>query len=938
MNNYSKGSEWRRWDLHVHTASSYDAKYKGSDADELLVNALRENKIKAVAITDHSMIDYKRISHLRELAPDIVFFPGVELRTDKGSNNLHVILIFSEKKDLKTLSENFEVIMNRQKAKAKQDEQKKYWSYEDIVEFKDEQEGLISIHAGRKENGIDQEIKSKIPVKDAIKEDIADSVSFFEIGQLRDVDDYERYVFKDVERKPLIMCSDCHNPKDYNPKEKLWIKADLTFEGLKQCILQPKERVFIGDCPPVLDRCNKNKQVYMCAISVRQVGIPKIGSKKWFDFELPLNPGMVAVIGNKGTGKSAFSDIMGHVCKSRNMKDASFLNPNRFWKAPNYSKDYNGMITWADGVSKTCTLDKYDYETSIEDAQYLPQNYIEELCNNLGEAFQDEINRVIFSYVESTDSGNAKSLEELIAIKCAPIFANIDLLKDELHHINEVIVGFEKRQTSQYIQSINSDYKRKQEELVRHDKSMPAIVKKPEGGDKEKRKELDLIENELRNLHGKKQTIKDRITLLVEQNNDIEELLTKIEQLEKTCVTLNGEISTFSIKYHLNTLDYLIQLSTPREALFILNDTIKNERDKELAKITDPEFGLDAQIDKLDKKKKTLVSNADNEEKAYQAYKDALEEWEKTRRRIIGSANDIGSLEFYKAEKGFIESGALREKYNEAIRRRKDIVSKLYNEKLSLVKTYEEIYNPVEKQIDELLKDLESNVTFKPAVVISSIGELRENILQHVNQKYQGQFKGTEESQKVFNHFVQDTDLSDPESVWRFANNIAHATVEDLDKAEAKVTNIVGYYDKAFDLSYIDVKYRLKLNDRDLEELSPGERGIVLLIFYLALSKDNKPIIIDQPEDNLDNQSVYSKLVPCICKAKERRQVIIVTHNPNIAVACDAEQIIYCKMDKQSCAITYESGAIENPIIKKHVVDVLEGTMPAFELRQKKYN
>ena len=116
------------------------------------------------------------------------------------------------------------------------------------------------------------------------------------------------------------------------------------------------------------------------------------------------------------------------------------------------------------------------------------------------------------------------------------------------------------------------------------------------------------------------------------------------------------------------------------------------------------------------------------------------------------------------------------------------------------------------------------------------------------------------------------------------------------------------------------------------------ERGIVLLIFYLALSKDNKPIIIDQPEDNLDNQSVYSKLVPCICKAKERRQVIIVTHNPNIAVACDAEQIIYCKMDKQSCAITYESGAIENPKMKKHVVDVLEGTMPAFELRQKKYN
>ena len=128
------------------------------------------------------------------------------------------------------------------------------------------------------------------------------------------------------------------------------------------------------------------------------------------------------------------------------------------------------------------------------------------------------------------------------------------------------------------------------------------------------------------------------------------------------------------------------------------------------------------------------------------------------------------------------------------------------------------------------------------------------------------------------------------------------------------------------------------MGSRNLNELSPGERGIVLLIFYLALSQERKPIIIDQPEDNLDNQSVFSKLVPCICKAKQHRQVIIVTHNPNIAVACDAEQIIYCEMDKDLFQIKYESGAIENPAIKKHVVDVLEGTMPAFDLRRQKYN
>lgn len=109
------------------------------------------------------------------------------------------------------------------------------------------------------------------------------------------------------------------------------------------------------------------------------------------------------------------------------------------------------------------------------------------------------------------------------------------------------------------------------------------------------------------------------------------------------------------------------------------------------------------------------------------------------------------------------------------------------------------------------------------------------------------------------------------------------------------------------------------------------------MVFYLALSKENIPLIIDQPEDNLDNQSIYSKLVPCILEAKKNRQVIIVTHNPNIAVACDAEQMIYCDIDKTKTRITYGSGSIENIAIRKKVIDVLEGTEPAFDLRKSKY-
>lgn len=187
------------------------------------------------------------------------------------------------------------------------------------------------------------------------------------------------------------------------------------------------------------------------------------------------------------------------------------------------------------------------------------------------------------------------------------------------------------------------------------------------------------------------------------------------------------------------------------------------------------------------------------------------------------------------------------------------------------------------------------------------------------------------------NQIVNGISFDSFDNVCNMLSQINTVITEDMDLAGKKVPDRQNFYDFIFGLEYIGVDFKLKVGSRELSELSPGERGIVLLIFYLALSKEKTPIIVDQPEDNLDNQSVFSNLVPCINAAKEKRQVIIVTHNPNIAVACDAEQIIYCEMDKDKYSIDYCSGSIENPKIRKHVVDVLEGTLPAFELRQRKY-
>ena len=150
---------------------------------------------------------------------------------------------------------------------------------------------------------------------------------------------------------------------------------------------------------------------------------------------------------------------------------------------------------------------------------------------------------------------------------------------------------------------------------------------------------------------------------------------------------------------------------------------------------------------------------------------------------------------------------------------------------------------------------------------------------------------------------------------------------------------VVELYDYLFGFDYLKPKYDLKVDEKDLSELSPGERGGLLLIFYLILDRQDIPLVIDQPEDNLDNKSVYEILVTFIKLAKTRRQIVLVTHNPNLAVVADAEQIIHVSIDKKNRKHEFDffSGSIEDPKVNGAVIDILEGTLPAFDNRRIKY-
>ena len=144
-----------------------------------------------------------------------------------------------------------------------------------------------------------------------------------------------------------------------------------------------------------------------------------------------------------------------------------------------------------------------------------------------------------------------------------------------------------------------------------------------------------------------------------------------------------------------------------------------------------------------------------------------------------------------------------------------------------------------------------------------------------------------------------------------------------------------------YSTDHITISYSVRYNETDISKLSPGTRGIVLLLLYLALDKANDcPLIIDQPEENLDPQSIFDELVGLFTEAQSRRQVIMITHNANLVINTDADQIIVANVGPHASdalpPITYLCGGLEQADIRTVVCKVLEGGEPAFRERARR--
>lgn len=1016
--NYKQGSDWRKWDLHVHTPDSLENHFTGATPEEKWENYLTDlenlpEEIKVLGINDYLFIDgYSKLVEYKSQGrlPNIdTLFPVIEFRIKKFAGhrefkriNFHVI--FSDKlkpeiiqtQFLNSLQGKYKLspgnegikwnaaitkdsltdLGNKIKASVPPDQLVHYSS--DLIEgFNNlnlEEEDIINLlrnntylqncfltAVGKTEwESLAWGDSSIAEKKDIInKVDLvfisSESPATYENAKIRLQEQAVNY--------NLLDCSDAH----YNSLSKLkdrigkcytWIKADTTFEGLRQVIFEFSDRVFVGDRPPSMEKVDKYPTKYIKSLSVLKTEGSQM-PENWFEGmpEIELNSNLVAIIGNKGNGKSAIADIIGLIGNSHNYDDFSFLNNKKFLKRKPYNRGaaFEAAVEWRSGYKTNYATLSSEVDLSVtEKVKYLPQNFLEKICSDdlESENFEIELKNVVFSHMDDSQKLGQNSFDDYVDYKTSEINLKVSSLKSKIHEFNSEISALEEKEHPSYLVNLEDKRKVKEDELSAHKENKPKEIKQPDA-DAELKLKQEAISKSLDELIKERNLLEDEIEKVSLQKNKLNVSLVDLENFHQGAEEIERQILGFKERFSTTFKTYEIK---PDDLLkYELNlKLIETKIENAKSNIVSNNKKLDVSDEKslkfreyaLSQKIKEVKNQLSEPFRIYQKYIEELAQWNKREKEIIGDKTKEDTIAYYTEKIRFVNE-VLKTELDSKYEQRLSILRQLYSTKNEIINLYKEAYNPVTELIhsnNELMEDYK--IEFDASLKLTSF---ENKFFNFINQGNKGSFSGKEEGYHRILSMLEDSTFNSFEELNRFMTEIIEKLNYDcrdgrgnerryLSEQLRKDITQTEFYDYLFGLEYLETTYQLKLGGKDLTELSPGERGALLLIFYLLLDKGDIPLIIDQPEENLDNESVYNILVKFIKKAKERRQVIIVTHNPNLAVVCDAEQLIRVHIDKENKnKFTYISGAIENKIINDEIVKILEGTQPAFTNRKLKY-
>ncbi|CAJ1793300.1 hypothetical protein LCEOLIKB_00823 [Aeromonas hydrophila] len=955
----SKGSEWNRWDLHFHTPSSYDYKDKTVSSANI-INEMKRNLVTVFAVTDHHVIDVDRYKELKELGQKegITVLPGIEFLSDaRGKDPVHFIGIFSEESNIEHIWGQIKHRTDINKVDSEGlKENQIYCDLKDTIELVKELGGIVTIHAGEK-SGTLENITHSLPHGTAQKTEIAKAVDIYELGKESDQEGYRKFVFPSIGKTiPMIICSDNHNINKYQIKQKLWIKGEPSFKGLKYALNEPESRFYIGDEPAILKRVRDNSTKYIRSINIRRVG-KEDSSSIWFeDISVPLNSELVTVIGHKGSGKSALSDILAICSDAEHSEDYIFLNKQKF-KKKGLADRFSAYVEFESGKKSDERLLTHMVDESQESlVRYLPQSYFEKVCNEIDkvDAFRSEIEKVVFQYVPAEKKMGQATFKELIDLKKRSAEKEIYHFHEEIHELNDEIIKLENQSDPSFKKNLLSKIKVKEDELKAHEFSKPETIHDPsklqESEDtKAKKKALGELESSKLIIEGEIETItkqiSDRNYLIIEAeklNRDLmnryKEIISLISESNDIAVQCGFDISkAIHIEFDENIITSSIislQEINYKDAKLIKID--ENWEQKEYETLS-----LPSKVEYLKSQIKDIKSAFTGEQKAYQDYLSSLNEWTTRKSDILGSVETADSLIYMQDRLRYIEKNLASD-----IAEKRDLrITKSLNIFLKK-KEIKEFYDEIKEGISsKLLQSDVSGLSIASSFYCSN--DFKSTLLRNIKQNRIGSFYGGEDGSTLLQEeLITPTDWNDEKSVENFLRKLVEYLEFDKRKSSKNEATFIGevtkdrydLYSYIYGLNFIEPYYDLRQRGKSLEQLSPGEKGALLLVFYLVLDKEDIPLIIDQPEDNLDNNSVAKVLVPYIKEAKKYRQIIMVTHNPNLAVVADSEQVIKVNIDKENGnEFSFISGGIDIPKINEQIVEVLEGTIPAFSLRKEKY-
>lgn len=751
----------------------------------------------------------------------------------------------------------------------------------------------------------------------------------------------------------LLDCSDAHYLSSSPEKDRIgncftWISAEPTLAGLKHAVVEFDSRVFVGDRPPKMVAVDFFPGKHIRHVSIKRSTLGTPARHNYFDVDLTLNPGFVAVIGNKGKGKSALLDLIGLAGNSSAEDHFSFLNARRFRRpVDGFADDYRVTLTWENNTTTQKGLAQQVDPVAPQLVTYLPQNLIDEICSGDPSApadrFGAQLKQVLFAHVPEADRLGSRTLDELIEVRTAGFEERLLSLRENLSDLNTEIVRIKDKLRPERRASLAQRLallERHLEDLLKAEAPTPTPpggVESPEGA---------AFRTQLERLAGSRAEAEEALSDLLGEDAKLAVELSAANQLLQAVGNLKSRFARFAEENLPRALSLNLDIKSMldlRVNLVPLNEGIetRTERRTEVAAKIEGEQGLRKKLSALKEQATKIEEQMAEPERKFRMAIQARTDWERAVQELQDGTLEEDGVRQVKAS--ITELDELPQSLDDQRTLRVTLAREIHRVLGKKVAVFEELYGPARQFIDESPLAAEAGLEFGASL---SVTDLEPRLWSILRRNTGGTFQGTTESSAHLQDMVAATDFDDEDSAVAFTarlDDAIHRNQKEKPPVDVDPSGMLRQgktirelYDLAFDFTYLTPDYFLQSNGTPINQLSPGQKGNLLLMFYLLIDPGREPLLLDQPDENLDNQTIKELLVPAIKIASARRQVILVTHSPNVAVVADADQVIRAEFDGDT--FTYVSGAIEDRFSNEQILNILEGKRESVDNRVEKYS